>query len=256
VSNLIIEKTSSEEGRYGEVIAECFYKYYTEFGSTSPKYKNISLSDTTKDKAYQKIDCDFHDKNADIKIEVKHDTWIAGKKKNYPNGTGNIPYEIATHIPYDLGKTIEAYATYRGTVTLNELLEKFPELHERYIGCNEKCKADDIFAVGGEEENEENRRYKLIKIWNINNERFQKYAHAIQIRSKAKRKNSEEWLHFPWQKEDNGYNIIINVPIKKLIEFNIAREMPEFMINKMKMKFPALDEYHTSKEIEKIITTF
>lgn len=254
MSNLTIEKTSSEEGRYGEAIAECFYKHYADFGGISEKYKKITLVDTTKDKAYQKIDCDFCDKDSDIKIEIKHDTWIAGRKKRYPNGTGNVPYEIATHVPYELGQQIEAYVTWKGEITLDELLTQFPELHERYIGCNEKCRANDIFLVGSDEEEEENRKYKLMKIWNIHNQNYQKYAHGIHILSKSKRENNREWLHFPWQKEDKCYNIIINIPIQNLINFKIAREMPDFMINKMKEKFPALDEYHSSQEIEQIIT--
>lgn len=247
--NLIIEKTSSEEGRYGEVIAKLFYDNYTELGGTNEKYANIRLSDTTKDKKYQKIDCDYHDEENDILVEVKHDTWIAGKKDRYPNGTGNMPYEFATNVPERIIDDIKKYLN--SDCLLGELLSAFPNLHNRYLGCNEKCEANHLFLVGGEEEFPENRRYLLKKIWIINNVKLKTYAHKMLVHPTAIK--GKEWFRFTYQPEDKAYNAMIIIPIEKLIKLHIAYEMPKDIFNNLIKKFPQLNEYHTSEEIENLL---
>ena len=212
--NLIIEKTSNEEGRYGEVIAKLFYDNYIELGGTNEKYANIHLNDTTKDANYQKIDCDFHDKERNILVEVKHDTWIAGKKDNYPKGTGNMPYEFATHVPDHVISSIKEQLP--SDDFLDNVLSTFPDLRKKYLGCNEKCEADHLFLVGGEEESSENRKYRLKKIWIVENKKLKTYVHNVLVHSTIAR--GDEWFRFTYQPEDKAYNAMVIIPIEKLIK--------------------------------------
>lgn len=250
MSRITIEKTSNEEGKYGEIITNLFYNNYKELGGTNKRFMDITLVNQTKNRDYQKIDCDFQDEKSNILIEVKHDTWIAGKKDKYKNGTGNLTYEVATHLSFELCDKIKTFISKYEKISLNEILKEFPELLQRFVGCNEKCKANQIFLVGGEEEKMENKKYILKKIWAIRNFPLQKYAHSVNAFTEKNMGNV--WLRFPFHHEDNCFNMLIIIPVNFLVDMDIAHEMPQFMFDKLINKYPMLTEYHTSDEIENL----
>lgn len=250
-NNLIIQKTSSEEGRFGEIIAKCFYDNYQEFGGENKLFFNSNVIDTTKNKNFQKIDCDFIDANSNFLIEVKHDTWIAGKKDKYPNGTGNLTYEFATWVPKSLTNQIKNYIKNFDIIFLSDILNQFPQLTLNHVGCNQKCMAHQIFLVGGEEEFPENKKYKLKNIWAISNFKLKNFINSIPIKTSFSPNNI--WLRFTYHKEDNNYNLLIIIPIQLLIFKNIATQIPVAMQNAFLQKYPCFQSYHSSQELEYLI---
>lgn len=245
----IIEKTSNEEGKYAEHIARFCYENWKALGG-NPSYHDCIVEDVSNDKDYQKKDIDIvltRKNGKKTTIEVKNDTWVFASRKKYPDGTGNIPYEFATHVP----KSIKEWCKGREKTNLKEIYENFPDLKKFHIGCNEKSEAEQEFLVATQEEYPNNRRYKLKSILTINHKKLKDLANTIDFYTQPSFGNY--WFKEKFQEEDKGYNYMIIMPIKSLDEKEYFQQMPDEMLSRLFEMIPELNEFHTSDEIGKII---
>lgn len=232
MSNKVIAETSRIEGDYGE------YLNMYAFKVMGKEYIDVSGNPE-----YQKKDIDLLLKENNNGIEIKSDYRAVD--------TGNLPFEIITHLDAEHGKGLsEAFKNSNSQyATLNDVVNMCSE-GKYSIGCNLKCEADYVYYYYAREENgiDKSKRYKTVKIRGYNNKTLQNYFKNPQNKFKVR---------FVYQKEDKAYNVILLENINKLDEIGIGHEPKEEYMNALRSLKDSdgndiFHSYHTSEEIGRL----
>lgn len=235
-SNKVIEKTHNEEGKYGENILWVYSK----------SLENIEIEDVRDDDRYQHKDVDFVVNGFDIEVKTDHIACSSTYRNGvFPNGSGNIPYECATHLreKKDISEKNDLAKKKDECKNLIEF-KKYIESKHYPMGCNLKTQSNFITYVFCEEEKDENRRYKFKDIVRFKTSDLNEYVN----------KNFRDLkVSTPFQKEDNAFNLILLVKIEDMISKKKAKRSQN-ILNFYKKNYPRLfEEYMSTEEQEKYL---
>ena len=219
MNNAIINKTSSEEGKYAEYMAEYISK---KLGKT--------YSDHSDDKTYQKIDVDAN--VDDVFVEVKNDTIL--------HRTGNAVYEISTHASDADIRMF--YAWFDRQKSWPVRFRDIPPYGS--VGCNEKCEADEIFYASSIEDAKNSKRYRLNfddPIFIIDNKKFKEYVRNTPV---------QKWqVKTVKHDEDNAHNIFLTFKADYLVKRGIAKRPDEKVMSILKESKEIFSTPMTSQEL-------
>lgn len=218
MNNWIINKTSSEEGKYAEYLVEHVSK---KLGK--------SYDDRSDDTDYQKIDVDAN--IDDVLTEVKNDTIIYR--------TGNAVYEISTHASKEDERMFYAWKDRQSEPLRFRDIPPYGS-----IGCNEKCEADEFFYVSTIEDREGSKQYRLNfndPAYIIDNKKFKAYVRNTPLK---------KWqVKIVPHEEDKAYNIILLIKINDLIKAGVAKRIDSETLSVLEESRKIFSTPMTSEEL-------